>query len=267
MRAAPPTPPPDTRHPTSPPHPLLSHPPLHPHHIPSSPTIHAPPSTPSHIPYFSSPPTPPSTPSPRCSFLFCPQTRKRETRALRPEPVAPRDSQSLELQPGDAQRHAPAEEVHPNQRGEMAASGDGVPRTARRAGGALGRSASARGCRMEGDRYAHISMWPRMASRPRPHALASQRMQVHTGEPHDRSCPVDALMRSADLAHPEAHLGLGDAAASEHRIGLPAHIGADAGLSAPLRSWGGQVSGERALGESASSPLSMPHIKMTRQHI
>ena len=40
-----------------------------------------------------------------------------------------------ELRPGDMQRHALAEEVHPSQRGEMAASGDGMPRTARRAGG------------------------------------------------------------------------------------------------------------------------------------
>lgn len=38
------------------------------------------------------------------------------------------------------------------------------------------------------------------------HALASQRLRVHTGEPHDRPCSAAALMRSADLARCGAHL-------------------------------------------------------------
>ena len=52
----------------------------------------------------------------------------------------------------------------------MAASGDGMPRTAR--GGreeALGPSASIRGCHMEDGRHAHISMRPRVTLRLRAH--------------------------------------------------------------------------------------------------
>ena len=73
------------------------------------------------------------------------------------------------------------------------------------------------------------------------HALASQRLRVHTGEPHDRPCPAAALMRSADLARREAHLGLGDAAVSEHEIGLPVHVGAGEAKLRPYGFGGGRA--------------------------
>ena len=68
------------------PHPPHPHPPPSPHHPPPQHHLirfHAPPSTPSLDLITPSSPSP-STPTPRCSFLFCPQTRKRETRARSP---------------------------------------------------------------------------------------------------------------------------------------------------------------------------------------